>query len=166
MVLMGTSATELRFKRDEQPSKARYLHFATHGVISQQEPAYSYLLLSPDRAAGEDGRLHVFEILDLDLRADMVVLSACQTALGKEVSGEGIIGLTRSFLYAGAQRVVVTLWRVSDASTPQLMIYFYSGLRDGLDTLEALRQAKLRLLGGGQYSHPYHWAPFIQVGAL
>jgi CHAT domain-containing protein len=84
--------------------------------------------------------------------------------LGKEVSGEGLIGMTRAFLYAGASSVVVSLWQVDDVSTADLMVGFYSHLKAGLDRSEALRQAKLELIDRSRYSHPYFWAPFVLVG--
>jgi CHAT domain-containing protein len=165
-VHVGSAASETAVKSSADLTKTRFLHFASHGVIDTLNPSYSHIVLAPDPAAGQDGLLHVFEIFDLRLNADLVVLSACETALGKEVRGEGLIGLTRSFLYAGAPRVVVSLWPVSDNSTPALMVHLYSHLLDGFDTLRALQLAKLELLKEGTYRHPRYWAPFIAVGAL
>src|SRR4029079_6847587 len=106
-----------------------------------------------------DGVLRVGEIFNLKLSADLVVLSACETALGKEVGGEGLVGLTKASFYAGAPSLVVSLWQASDAATPGLMISFYRRLGDGADKAEALRQAKLELIRGGRWAHPYFWAP-------
>jgi CHAT domain-containing protein len=99
------------------------------------------------------------------MNADMVVLSACETGLGKEVKGEGLVGMTRAFLYAGSQSVVASLWKTSDLATEELMVRFYSHLRDDSPgRAEALRRARLDLIEGGQFSHPYFWSPFILVG--
>ncbi|HEY2933254.1 MAG TPA: CHAT domain-containing protein [Acidobacteriota bacterium] len=113
----------------------------------------------------EDGLLQVYEIFDLRLNADLVVLSACETGLGKEVKGEGLVGLTRAFLYAGTPSVVVSLWKVSDRSTAELMVSFYQHLKDGtMNKAEALRQAQLKLIRSGRYAEPYYWAPFVLIG--
>lgn len=102
----------------------------------------------------------------LRLNADMVTLSACQTGLGKVLAGEGVMGLTRAFLYAGAQSLVVSLWSVNDAATAELMKGFYGNLKAGMARDEALRQAKLSLMRrpGGSWRHPHFWAPFVFVG--
>jgi CHAT domain-containing protein len=113
----------------------------------------------------EDGLLQVYEIFNLKLNADLVVLSACETGLGKEVKGEGLIGLTRAFLYAGTPSVVVSLWQVQDRSTAELMVRFYRHLKNGQPSkAEALRQAQLELIRHGTFAHPYYWAPFVLVG--
>jgi CHAT domain-containing protein len=106
------------------------------------------------------------EIFNLDLNADLVVLSACQTGLGRLVKGEGMIGLTRAFMYAGASSVVVSLWKVQDYSTAALMKSFYRHLRAGKGKAEALRQAKLNMIRSDipAYRFPYFWAPFVLVG--
>jgi CHAT domain-containing protein/tetratricopeptide (TPR) repeat protein len=133
------------------------VHFAGHGLLDEAHPERSGLLL-------EGGLLTVSDIFNLDMRAGLVVLSACETA-GTEVSGEGLVGLTRAFLYAGSPSVVVTLWRVEDRKTSDLMLRFYTNLDQNGDKSEALRQAKLSLLDrGGAPAHPYYWAPFILVG--
>jgi CHAT domain-containing protein len=107
----------------------------------------------------------VYEIFNLKLNADLVVLSACETGLGKEVKGEGLIGLTRAFLYAGTPSVVVSLWQVQDRSTAELMVRFYRHLKNGQPSkAEALRQAQLELIRHGTFAHPYYWAPFVLVG--
>ena len=112
----------------------------------------------------EDGLLQVYEIFNLKLNADLVVLSACKTGLGKEVRGEGLIGLTRAFMYAGARSLVVSLWQVADPSTAELMVKFYEQLDRATDKAAALRQAKLELIQAGRFAHPYYWAPFILAG--
>jgi CHAT domain-containing protein len=112
----------------------------------------------------EDGLLQVYEIFNLKLDADLVVLSACRTGLGQEVKGEGLVGLTRAFMYAGAPSLVVSLWEVADQSTAELMVKFYQQLDRAGEKAEALRRAKLDLIQTGRYAHPYYWAPFILVG--
>jgi CHAT domain-containing protein len=144
----------------------RVLHFATHGRLDDTRGELSALALSRFDADGRrvDGYLWAYELYQLDLRADLVVLSACQTALGREIRGEGLIGLTRGFLYAGAERVVVSLWKVDDEATARLMELFYDGyLRRKLPPAEALRQAQLELRRQG-WQAPYYWAPFVVQG--
>jgi CHAT domain-containing protein len=115
--------------------------------------------------AVEDGLLQVYEIFNLKLNADLVVLSACKSGLGKKVRGEGLIGLTRAFMYAGAPSVVVSLWSVVDRSTASLMVKFYETLNQAGDKAEALRQAKLKMIQNPLYAHPYYWAPFVLIGS-
>jgi CHAT domain-containing protein/Tfp pilus assembly protein PilF len=148
-------------------SQFRNLHFATHGFIDDRIPALSGLLLAPSpKPGGEDGFLRLNEIFHLNLKARLVTLSACETALGKEVRGEGMIGLTRAFFYAGAQAVMASLWMVSDQSTSILMRDFYSDYVKRRSPSISLRQAKLKLLKGDDrsYRHPFFWAPFILAG--
>ncbi len=163
-VYLGADATEEIIKQDPWVSTARRLHFASHAFVDERRPAYSGLLLSVDPAGTEDGLLQAHEIFDLELAADLVVLSACETGLGKQVEGEGLIGLTRAFMFAGARRIVVSLWPVADRSTEKLMVHLYRNLEAGLDAGAALRGAKLELIREPASSHPYHWAPFILVG--
>ena len=143
----------------------RILHFATHGIVRPEHPHLSAIALS---AFGEDGRareslLRADEIYHLDLPADLVVLSACQTTT--EVRGEGLLGLPRAFFHAGAKRVLFSLWRVNDSATSALMEGFYRGLlSDGLTPPEALRQAQLALLENKTWSAPYFWAGFVLQG--
>jgi CHAT domain-containing protein len=114
----------------------------------------------------EDGILQMSEIMQLKLDADLVTLSACSTGLGKVLAGEGVVGLARTFLYAGADSVVVSLWNVNDNATAELMKDFYTNLNRGMSKEESLRQAKLKMLHGRQFewTHPYSWAPFVLVG--
>jgi CHAT domain-containing protein/tetratricopeptide (TPR) repeat protein len=145
----------------------RFLHFATHGFLNASHPELSGLLLSlADRQGHEQaGFLSATEIFDLRLTADLVVLSGCQTALGKEVSGEGLVGMTRAFLYAGASRVLASLWRVHDAATAELMTTLYRGLlKDGLTPAAALRGAQLAMLRHPGRDSPYYWAGFQLYG--
>jgi CHAT domain-containing protein/Tfp pilus assembly protein PilF len=164
-VYLGRDAREGNVKGNTRLESARRLHFAVHGVIDEKRPRYSGLALSLDDASGEDGLLQVHEIFNLKLGADLVVLSACGSGLGREVTGEGILGLTRAFLYAGASSVAVSLWQVSDRSTADLMVSFYELTERAPGKAEALRRAKLRMIEAGRDSHPFHWAPFILVGS-
>jgi len=143
------------------------LHFATHGLIDDRIPALSGLLLAPSKKpGGDDGFLRLNEIFQLKLQTDLVTLSACETALGKEVRGEGMIGLTRAFFYAGTRSVMASLWMVGDQSTSILMKDFYAKYLDGEKPATALRLAKIMLLENTDplYRHPFFWAPFIMMG--
>ena len=145
----------------------RIVHFATHGLVNSRDPRLSGLVFSlVDRQGrSQDGFLRTGDVFNLKLGADLVVLSACQTALGKELRGEGFLGLTRGFMYAGAPRVLASLWRVADSATTELMSYFYESLlKDHLPASEALRRAELRLMRNPLRSAPYYWAGFTLQG--
>ena len=145
----------------------RFLHFATHGVINQEVSSLSSLVLSVVDAAGRprDGFVMLPDVYDMTLNADVVVLSGCQTALGKDVRGEGPIGLARAFMYGGAPRVVASLWQVDDLATAELMKRFYRGmLVDGLTPAAALHAAQRELAGTRRWRSPYFWAPFVLQG--
>ncbi|HVG07411.1 MAG TPA: CHAT domain-containing tetratricopeptide repeat protein [Thermoanaerobaculia bacterium] len=146
----------------------RVVHFATHGVLDAERPALSGLALSmvgPDGSA-QEGFLHLRDIYGLRLDADLVVLSGCRTALGRELRGEGLVGLTRGFLYAGAPRVVASLWKVEDRATSELMTRFYRALwEEGLAPAAALRSAQLSLRRERRWRDPYFWAGFVLQGA-
>ncbi len=145
----------------------RIVHFATHGLLDSQHPELSGIVLSlVDKNGGDiDGFLRLQDIYNLKLNADLVVLSACNTALGKEVKGEGLIGLTRGFMYAGAPRVVASLWKVDDAATAELMSIFYRKmLTDNLRPAAALRAAQTEMMKQPRWRSPYYWAPFVLQG--
>jgi CHAT domain-containing protein/Tfp pilus assembly protein PilF len=145
----------------------RIVHFATHGLINSEYPELSGLVLSlvDENGKPQDGFLRMSEIFNLRLPADLVVLSACQTALGKEIKGEGLIGLTRGFMYAGAERVVASLWQVDDQATAQLMRHFYRGmLKENLRPAAALRAAQIEMSKSSRWSEPYYWAGFVIQG--
>jgi CHAT domain-containing protein len=165
-IYLGSDASEAALKR-ERLADYRGLHFATHAVLDEEVPSRSGVVLSLVNPGSEDGVLQLNEIFNLELGAEMVVLSACQTGLGKLVRGEGMIGLTRAFLYAGCPRVVVSLWEVNDLATADFMAAFYGAMRRGVSPAAALRQAKLSFLASDTpaYRHPYFWAPFILTGA-
>jgi len=145
----------------------RTLHFATHGIANTRNPEMSGLVLSQVDAAGQprEGFLSLADVYDLDLGADLVVLSGCRTALGKEVRGEGLMGITRGFLYAGVPRVVASLWAVQDNTGTELMIRFYQAMwQKGLPPAAALRQAQRSLRHDPRYRTAYSWAGFVLQG--
>lgn len=145
----------------------RLLHFATHGSFTAGETGGGRLVLAQMGPRGREanGFLHLADIYELDLRADLVVLSACQSALGREVRGEGMMGMTRGFFYAGAERVLVSLWNVNDRVTVELMRRFYHGiLEEGLSPAAALRQAQDGIRRQERWRAPYYWAGFTLQG--
>jgi CHAT domain-containing protein len=164
-VYLGAEASEEAVKA-EKLDDFRYIHFASHGFLDERRPSRSGILLSRAPQSAEDGILQIDEIMRLKLNADLVTLSACSTGLGRFVNGEGILGLTRAFFYAGARNVAVSLWNVNDSATATLMEAFYRNLKLGLPTGEAMRQAKLSLLASSQitWHHPYFWAAFVIEG--
>jgi CHAT domain-containing protein/Tfp pilus assembly protein PilF len=142
-----------------------FLHIATHGFMNEEKPKLSGIIFTnKNNSSGEDGILYSDEIYNLNLNADLVVLSACESGLGKIVKGEGIIGLTRGFIYSGARNIVVSLWQVADKSTSELMIEFYRNILDGKSFSSSLREAKLKLIKDGTYSYPLEWSPFVLIG--
>jgi CHAT domain-containing protein len=144
----------------------RYLHFATHGVLDTAHPEFSGLILSLVNSKGEpeDGYLRLRDIYNLKLSADLVVLSSCNSALGKDLQSEGIIGLPRAFLYAGAERVISTLWKVDDQATAAFMQHFYSHIRAQENPASALRLAQSDMADDPRWHNPYYWAGFILQG--
>jgi CHAT domain-containing protein/tetratricopeptide (TPR) repeat protein len=145
----------------------RIVHFATHAVANTVHPELSGIVLSllDQEGRAQEGFLRAYEVYDLKLPVDLVVLSACQTALGPEIRGEGLSGLTRGFMYAGAPRVVVSLWNVSDKATAHLMELFYRGmLKRGLRPAAALREAQIGMLHSSDWRSPYYWAGFVLQG--
>ncbi len=148
-------------------SDFRIVHFATHGLLNSEHPELSGVVLSLANKKGEpvNGFLRLNEIYNLNLNADLVVLSACQTALGKEVRGEGLIGLTRGFMYAGSPRVVASLWKVDDVATAELMKIFYQKmLKEKMRPAAALRAAKIAMYKTKRWNAPYYWAAFELQG--
>jgi CHAT domain-containing protein len=145
----------------------RVLHFATHGFVSSRFPELSGLVLSLVDRNGDvqDGFLQAHEISGLKLRADLAVLSACRTALGQEIRGEGLVGLNRAFMMAGVPRVVASLWPVADRATAELMQRFYTALlKQHATTADALRQAQDSLRREPRWSAPFYWAGFTLQG--
>ncbi|WP_341528676.1 CHAT domain-containing protein [Nostoc sp. UHCC 0302] len=148
-------------------SQYRIIHFATHGILNSKHPELSGVVLSlfDDKGMPQNGFLRLHDIFNLNLQAELVVLSACQTGLGEEVKGEGLVGLTRGFMYAGSPRVVVSLWSVDDKATSELMKVFYNKmLKAGLKPAAALRAAQLEIWRTQEYAAPYYWAAFTLQG--
>ncbi len=148
-------------------SQYRYVHFATHGLLNSEQPELSGILLSSFDEFGkrQNGFLQLHDVYNLKLSADLVVLSACETALGKDIRGEGLVGLTRGFMYAGVPRIVASLWNVDDAATAELMRMFYKAmLTEGKRPAEALRTAQVHMWRTNQWSSPYYWAAFTLQG--
>jgi CHAT domain-containing protein len=140
---------------------------ATHGLLNSEHPELSGIVLSliDEQGREQDGFLNLSQIYNLKLGADLVVLSACQTALGRDIKGEGLVGLTRGFMYAGAPRVVASLWQVDDAATADLMREFYKAmLVEGMQPAAALRAAQVRTWQRNQQLSPYFWAAFTLQG--
>lgn len=145
----------------------RIVHFATHGLLNSEHPELSGIVLSlvDEQGRPQDGFLRLREIYNLNLPAELVVLSACRTGLGKEIKGEGLVGLTRGFMYAGAARVVASLWKVQDDATAELMKRFYLGmLKDGMRPAAALRSAQVEMWKQKRWRSPYYWAAFVLQG--
>lgn len=145
----------------------RYIHFATHGLLNSEYPELSAIVLSlvDEKGQQQDGFLRAHEVYNLNMPAEVVVLSACETGLGKEIKGEGLVGLTRGFMYAGAPRVVVSLWSVNDRATAELMARFYRRMiKEGLRPAAALRAAQVEMSKQSQWQNPYYWAGFTLQG--
>lgn len=161
--LTRLDAGEVEIKRGHLKDFA-FLHFATHGVVDEASPELSRIFLRAGQE--EDGNLYAGEIYNLDLNANLVTLSACQTGMGKVMRGEGVIGLSRALVYAGARHIIVSFWNVADESTANLMEDFYRNLllSQGTGYGFALRQSKVRLMQDPKFSAPFYWAPFVLIG--
>lgn len=161
----GEAANEAQFKGSDK-SAYSVIHLAMHGLLDAENPFASSLAFTENGDTIEDNFVFAYELTQMAIPSDLVVLSACETGFGKFQSGEGVASLARSFLYAGAPSLVVSLWSVSDLSTAQIMPLFYEGLNQGLSKPQALRQAKLKYLkeAKGISAHPFFWAPFVQLG--
>ena len=159
----GTEATEKAFK--EHAGDYRLIHLAMHGSANPENPLYSKLAFTEVPDATEDNILHAYEIYNLRLNADLVVLSACETGYGRFVHGEGVMSLAQSFLQAGCHSLTMSLWEAQDEATAGIMSNFYKGLKDGLHKGEALRQAKLIYIEQTTaLKHPFFWAGFVMIG--
>jgi CHAT domain-containing protein len=166
----GAAAREELVK--EQSARYRILHLATHGILNDISPMYSHVLLSQTlRKTDEDGLLEAWEMMNLDLNADLVVLAACETARGRAGAGEGVIGMTWALFVAGCPRTVVSQWKVEASSTTALMVEFhkrfktrYRGTQPAVSTAEAMRQAALKVMRNPEYVHPFYWGGFVVVG--
>ena len=158
-VLIGADATLERWQ-DLQPHRYRYLHFATHASVSDRDPQETHLVLP------QTGQLGLAAIRELHLAAELVTLSGCETALGRIITGEGILGLPHAFLAAGARGVLVTLWRVEDRATADFVTQFYTHLRAGAPPAEALRETREQWLSNHGNVNAAAWAPFVLIGGL
>ncbi|MCX5855124.1 MAG: CHAT domain-containing protein [Deltaproteobacteria bacterium] len=163
-VLIGPDASKNNLKKENLTSR-RYVLFSTHGILGNEIPYIKQpaLVLTLVGNKEEEGFLTATEIFNMSLNADLVGLSACQTGLGIQSAGEGVVGLSRAFMYAGTDSVLVSLWSVSDESTYKLVVRFFEGLKKGKDKLTALKEAKSYLRASG-YDNPFYWAPFILMG--
>jgi CHAT domain-containing protein len=173
-VLAGPAATFANLRDTSQKGPYRFVHFAVHGIFNENRPQYSGLILGCGPDSEDDGFLTTSEVFSLDLDCEQVVLSACSSALGEQITGEGLVGLTRGFMYAGARSVVAALWDVSGAATADFMGDFYGLLAaDQMgDRAHALAEVKRRFIreentaqiSGHTLSHPYFWAAFVLSG--
>jgi len=160
-VYLREQATESLIKR-EAPNY-RVVHIATHGIFDPQAPLYSGVLLALEQV--EDGILEAWEIADMDLNAELVVLSACETARGLVKEGEGLIGFAWAIFVAGCPSSLLTQWQVADKSTAEFMVTFYRYWQTkGLSKAEALQRAQLSLLRSNRWAHPFFWSPFVLIG--
>ncbi|MBN2008463.1 CHAT domain-containing protein [candidate division KSB1 bacterium] len=162
-LFIGDDATEEQFK--QMAGNFRFIHLATHNITNDHEPMYSKIVLAQSADGKDDGFLQTYEIYNLHLNAELVVLSGCNTGLGKLSRGEGLIGMTRAFFYAGAPSLIVSLWSVHDASTAELMKQFYENIATGMSKTNALQHAKIALIHSNDIrQNPFYWAPFILIG--
>src|SRR6185503_15519820 len=154
----------LNSARNPALSQYRIVHFATHGFLNSRHPELSGIVLSliDEKGREQDGFLRAHQIYDLKLPAELVVLSGCRTGLGKEIRGEGLVGLTRGFMYAGAARVLVSLWDVNDEATAELMSRFYQAMlgKEKLSPAAALKAAQTSMWKESRWQLPYYWAGF------
>jgi len=161
--LAGPSAREQEVKK--LLPQFEFLHFATHGILDAHDGLNSGLLMATESADGsEDGILHAWEVAELSLTARLVVLSACDTGLGKERQGDGLLGMAWSFLAAGAPRVVASLWRVDDAASREFMTGFYKDVKTGIRLDDAMRKSMLAMRNGTPAPSPYYWSAFQILG--
>jgi CHAT domain-containing protein/uncharacterized protein HemY len=162
-IYTGSEALEENFK--SEAGGYRILHLATHGILNDATPMFSQIVLSQKGAdLREDGLLEAREILNMNLNADLVVLSACESALGRVGHGEGMIGLSWAFFIAGSSNTIVSQWKVDSSSTTELMVAFHKNLHSGMSKSKALRNAAIKLMKSENYRHPYYWAPFVLIG--
>ena len=168
-IKVGEQATKAAIR--EESGEADILHFACHGFLDAKMPLSSGLILSQPEALGkkatdgDNGLLQAWEIFEsVKLKADLVVLSCCQSGLGQELKGEGLIGLTRAFTYAGAKSLLVSLWEIHDQSTAAFMQHFYTALRVGQSKDRALQTAIKQMSRHPRWRHPFYWAPFLLHG--
>lgn len=167
-VYVGAEAREDRVT--SEAGRTSILHFTTHGTLNNASPMYSYLTMA-EGGPNDDGLLEAWELMQMDLKAELVVLSACETARGRIGGGEGVVGLSWAMFIAGVPSTVVSQWKVESASTRDLMVNFHRSLissvapkQPGPTKADALRQAALKLMRNPETSHPFYWAGFVLVG--
>lgn len=162
-IYTGKAATEAAWKM--HAGQYDILHLAAHGILDSSSPMYSHVVLShPATETNEDGLLEAWEIMQMDLSANLVVLSACETALGRIGAGEGMIGLSWAFFVAGSKATLVSQWKVESESTAELMLAFYKNLRNGASKARALHLAAQSLSRNSKFRHPFCWAGFVLIG--
>ncbi|MCP5113214.1 MAG: CHAT domain-containing protein, partial [bacterium] len=166
MTAIGLNASRA-LATSEELGRYRIVHFATHSILHHEHPELSGVALSMFDKQGQrqEGLLRLHDIYNLRLPAELVVLSACESYLGKEVRGEGLLGIVRGFMYAGASRVIASLWKVDDLATKELMVRFYRNVFDrGESPAAALRNAQIAMWQNPDWRSPYHWAAFVLQG--
>jgi CHAT domain-containing protein len=165
--MLGFDATKSAVKTMDL-SQYRIIHFATHSLLDFKHPELSCIVLSQRDPFNleQDGFLRLADIYNLRLSADLVVLSACQTAVGRNLRGEGLVSLTRGFMYGGAARVVASMWRIDDEASKELMAKFYDHMlgQDHMTPAAALRAAQNDIMKNDRWRHPYFWAAFVMQG--
>jgi CHAT domain-containing protein len=168
-------ANEGAFRREA--GKYSFIHLSTHGLTNETYPALSGLIFSPANVSGDtstvsqallapddDGILTASDLYGLDLSADLAVLSACESGIGKLVRGEGLISMSRGFFFSGVPNIIYSLWKVGDKSTRELMVNFYSGILNGKSFNRALQESKLKMIYNNNYAYPLYWGGFVLVG--
>ena len=161
LIYLNQAASENLFK--DQAARSNIMHLATHSIVDNNNPMNSYIMFATDDEGTEDGLLHTYELLGMQLNADLVTLSACNTGVGKYFEGEGMVSLATGFNIAGVDNVVMSLWPVPDYTTAEIMESFYYHMNEGMEISSALRQAKLDFLENNDSNlhHPYYWAGFV-----
>ena len=167
-VFTGDEASEERLQQLNARgdlTQFRYLLFSTHGYLSTEAPALSSIVLRQPGSQGADGYVTAAEWVGYSLRSDLTVLSACETGLGKEVAGEGVMGLPYALFVAGNRNTLLSLWKVPDASTAEFMVRFFRKLRAGTNQVTALAQTKREMMQSARFRDPIHWAGFVLYGS-
>lgn len=168
MIFTGADASEERLQQLEargELARFRYLLFATHGYLSLDAPALSAVVLRQPGSALADGYVTAAEWAGYTLRSDLIVLSACETGLGKDVIGEGVMGLPYAMFVAGNRNTLLSLWKVPDASTAEFIVRFFTKLRAGTTQVAALAQTKREMMNSPRFRDPVHWAGFVLYGS-
>jgi CHAT domain-containing protein/tetratricopeptide (TPR) repeat protein len=160
--IIGKKATEKSFR--ELASKVSIIHLATHTFLDDEDPRKSCFVFTPDNQSTDDGLLYTYELYDMNILARLAILSGCETGIGHIKKGEGIISLARAFKFAGCPNIVMSLWKVNDQTTKEIMIIFNKNLKKGMEKDKALQQAKISYLKGAKNLHPFFWSSFVLIG--